>query len=265
MIGKPITVLVPPERQNEELEIMERIRRGERVIRYETVHGRKDGTPLDISLAVSPINDESGHVVGASKIARDITERVRTDRRRATQYAVTDLLAGSWTLAQVATQILEAITSSGDWAFAAIWIYDGATGGLRCRHVWHEPAKRVKKFADLSFLITLPESQGLPGRVWNSKKRTWVYNVTSDPNFPRAPYAAEAGLHGGFGFSLLFRGEISSIMELFSHHVVEPDEDFLQMVEAFGSQIGLFIERGRIEKQLQCEKKNTETANAARD
>src|SRR6266567_134340 len=130
IIGKRITVLVPPDRQNEELEIMERIRRGERVIRYETVHGRKDGTPLDISLAVSPINDESGHVIGASKIARDITERVRTDRRRATQYAVTNLLAGSWTLAQVATQILEAITSSGDWAFAAIWIYDGATGGL---------------------------------------------------------------------------------------------------------------------------------------
>jgi len=136
---------------------------------------------------------------------------------------------------------------------------------LRCRYVWHEPSERVKKFADLSFLITLPEGQGLPGRVWNSKKPTWVYDVTSDPNFPRAPYAAEAGLHGGFAFPLLFRGEINSIMELFSHNVVEPDEDFLQMVEAFGSQIGLFIERGRIEEQLQCEKKNTGAANAARD
>src|SRR5947199_7145933 len=82
IIGKPITVLVPPDRHNEELGIIERLRQGERVIRYETVHGRKDGTPLDISLAVSPINDESGHVIGASKIARDIPERVRTDRRR---------------------------------------------------------------------------------------------------------------------------------------------------------------------------------------
>src|SRR6266550_1013101 len=263
--GKPITVLVPPDRQNEELEIMERIRRGERAIRYETVHGQKDGTPLDISLAVSPIKDESGHVIGASEIVRDITERVRTDRRRATQYAVTNLLAGSWTLAEVATQILEVIASSGNWAFAAIWIYDRAAGGLRCRYVWHEPAERVKKFADLSFLITLPESQGLPGRVWNSKKPTWVYDVTRDPNFPRAPYAAAAGLRGGFAFPLLFRGEINSIMELFSHNVVEPDEDFLQMVEAFGSQIGLFIERGRIELALQHEKENAGVANAARD
>jgi len=264
MIGKPITVLVPPDRHNQELEIMERLRRGERIVRYETANRRKDGTSLDISLAVSPIKDESGHVIGASKTARDITERVRTDRRRSTQYVVSNLLAGSWTLAEVATQILEAIASSGDWAFAAIWIYDGASG-LRCRYVWHEPSERVKKFADLSFLITLPEGQGLPGRVWTSKKPTWVYDVTRDLNFPRAPYAAEAGLHGGFAFPLFFRGEINSIMELFSHNVVEPDEDFLQMVEAFGSQIGLFIERGRIELDLQNEKKNAVAANAARD
>ena len=265
IFGKPIAVLVPPDRHNQELEIMERLRRGERIVRYETAHRRKDGTSLDISLAVSPIKDENGHVIGASKIARDITERVRTDRRRSTQYVVSNLLAGSWTLAEVATQILEAIASSGDWAFAAIWIYDGAAGGLRCQYVWHEPSERVKKFADLSFLITLPEGQGLPGRVWTSKKPTWVYDVTRDSNFPRAPYAAEAGLRGGFAFPFFSRGEINSMMELFSHNVVEPDADFLQMVEAFGSQIGLFIERGKIELELQHEKENVGAANAVRD
>src|SRR6266516_2232599 len=265
IIGKPITVLVSPDRHNQELEIMERLRRGERIVRYETAHRRKDGTSLDISLAVSPIKDENGQIIGASKIARDITERVRTDRRRNTQYVVSNLLAGSWTLAEVATQILEAIASSGDWAFAAIWIYDGAASGLRCRYVWHEPSERVKKFADLSFLITLPESQGLPGSVWTSKKPTWVYDVTRDSNFPRAPYAAEAGLHGGFAFPLFFHGEIDGIMELFSNNVVEPDEDLLQMVEALGSQIGLFIERGRIGQELQREKENAGAAKTAKD
>src|SRR6266513_1363112 len=260
IIGKPITVLIPPDRHNQELEIMERLRRGERIVRYETAHRRKDGTSLEISLAVSPIKDENGHVIGASKIARDITERVRTDRRRSTQYVVSNLLAGSWTLAEVATQILEAIASSGDWAFAAIWIYDGAASGLRCRYVWHEPSERVKKFADLSFLITLPEGQGLPGRVWTSKKPTWVYDVTGDPNFPRAPYAAAAGLHGGLAFPLFFHGEIDGIMELFSNNVVEPDEDLLQFVESLGSQIGLFIERGRIVQELQREKENAGAA-----
>src|SRR5436190_11312656 len=265
IIGKPITTLVPSERHDEELGIIERLRRGERIVRYDTIGCRKNGTLLDISLAVSPIKDENGHVIGASRIAREITERVRNDRRRATQYMVVSLLAGSWTLAEAGTQILEAVAASGDWAYAAIWVYDDVAGGLRCRNLWHEVSERVKKFADLSRLITLAKGKGLPGRVWSSKKPTWVYDVTRDPNFPRAPYAAEAGLHGGFAFPLFSRGEINGVMELFSHNVVEPDEDFLQMVEAFGSQIGLFIERGRIELELQHEKENAGAANAARD
>ncbi|PYJ75731.1 MAG: hypothetical protein DME69_14400 [Verrucomicrobia bacterium] len=240
-------------------------RRGKRIVRYDTIGCRKDGTLIDISLAVSPIKDESGHVIGASRIARDITERVRNDRRRATQYLVASLLAGSRTLAEAGAQILEAVASSGDWAFAAIWVYDDPAGGLRCRNVWHEASERVRKFADLSRLITLANGKGLPGRVWDSKKPTWVYDVTRDPNFPRAPYAAEADLHGGFAFPLFSRGEIDGIMELFSHKVVEPDEDLLQMVESLGSQIGLFIERLRIEQELQREKENAEAANTARD
>ena len=265
IIGKPITVLVPPDRHNEELGIIERLRQGERVLRYETVYVRKDGTALNVSLAVWPIKDETGNIIGASKIARDITERIRTERRRTTQYAVTNLLAASWTLAEVATELLEAMASSGDWAFAAIWTYDEAAGGLRCRNVWHEASERVKKFSDLSLVITLPEGQGLPGRVWNSKKPTWVYDVTRDPNFPRAPYAAAADLHGGFAFPLFFQGEIDGIMELFSHNVVEPDDDLLQMVEALGSQIGLFIARGRIVQELQREKENAGAASTVKD
>jgi two-component system CheB/CheR fusion protein len=265
IIGKPITTLVPSERHAEELGIIERLRRGERIVRYDTIGCRKDGTLLDISLAISPIKDESGQVIGASRTARDITERVRNERRRATQYMVASLLAGSGTLAEAGTQILEAVATSGDWAYAAIWVYDEVAGGLRCRNVWHEKSERVKKFADLSRLITLAKGKGLPGRVWESKKPTWVYDVTRDSNFPRAPYAAGADLHGGFAFPLFSRGEIDGIMELFSHKVVEPDEDLLQMVESLGSQIGLFIERLRIEQELQREKENAEAANAARN
>jgi len=135
IIGKPITTLVPSERHDEELGIIARLRRGERIVRYDTIGCRKDGTLIDISLAVSPIKDESGHVIGASRIARDITERVRNDRRRATQYLVASLLAGSWTLAEAGAPILEAVASSGDWAFAAVWVDDDADVGLRCRNV----------------------------------------------------------------------------------------------------------------------------------
>jgi PAS domain S-box-containing protein len=73
IVGKPITLLIPPDRHDEEPGILERIRRGERIEHYETVRRRKDGALLDISLTVSPIRDALGNIVGASKIARDIT------------------------------------------------------------------------------------------------------------------------------------------------------------------------------------------------
>src|SRR5204862_6834931 len=81
MIGKPIMTLVPPDRHDEEPEILERIRRGERFDHYETVRQRKDGRLVDISLTISPLKDAAGKVVGASKIARDITERKQAQAR----------------------------------------------------------------------------------------------------------------------------------------------------------------------------------------
>ena len=77
IIGKPVSVLIPPERENEEPAILDRIRRGERIDHYETVRRRKDGSLVEISLTVSPLRNSKGEIVGASKIARDITERRR--------------------------------------------------------------------------------------------------------------------------------------------------------------------------------------------
>src|SRR5229473_1277022 len=74
MIGRPIRLIVPADRQSEEDEVLARIRRGERVDHFETMRRRKDGTLVPISLTVSPIRDADGVVVGASKIARDVTE-----------------------------------------------------------------------------------------------------------------------------------------------------------------------------------------------
>jgi PAS domain S-box-containing protein len=76
-IGKPVTMLMPMEWQDEEPKILERIRRGERIEHYETVRMRKHGSRIDISLTVSPVKNAEGKIVGASKIARDITEQKR--------------------------------------------------------------------------------------------------------------------------------------------------------------------------------------------
>jgi PAS domain S-box-containing protein len=82
IVGCPITTLAAPDREHEMPAILERIRRGEKVDHYETVRRRKDGSLVDISLTVSPIRDEMGRIVGASKIARDITARKQVEERQ---------------------------------------------------------------------------------------------------------------------------------------------------------------------------------------
>jgi len=79
-LGKPLQMLVPPERVNEESDALARIGRDERVDYFETVRVRKDGKNVDVSVTILPIKDSSGAIVGASKIARDIGERKRTEQ-----------------------------------------------------------------------------------------------------------------------------------------------------------------------------------------
>ncbi|BCH29749.1 histidine kinase [Mesorhizobium sp. L-8-10] len=81
IVGKHIGLLIPSDRQHEEELILSRVRRGERVEHFDTIRVRKDGAKLPISLTVSPIRNAAGAVIGASKIARDITERKESERR----------------------------------------------------------------------------------------------------------------------------------------------------------------------------------------
>jgi PAS domain S-box-containing protein len=79
-IGNPVTMLIPPEHHDEEPAILQRIRNAEQIDHYETIRRRKDGELIAVSLSVSPIKDHTGKVVGASKIARDITEQKKSER-----------------------------------------------------------------------------------------------------------------------------------------------------------------------------------------
>jgi PAS domain S-box-containing protein len=80
-VGRPITMLIPRDRLDEEPGILARIRRGERVDHFETIRRRKDGSLVDISLTISPVRDAQGKIIGASKIARDITERKEAEAK----------------------------------------------------------------------------------------------------------------------------------------------------------------------------------------
>lgn len=92
VIGRPILVLIPAHLHHEEDAILSRLRNGERIDHFETVRLRKDGALINISLTVSPVRDATGRIIGASKVARDITERKRAEQAIAdaqTRLAVT--------------------------------------------------------------------------------------------------------------------------------------------------------------------------------
>src|SRR3954468_16510856 len=124
IVGKTILTLIPIDRHHEEPHIIERIKNGQRIDHYETVRQRKDGQLFDISVTVSPLKDREGNIVGASKIARDITFRIQTERRRTAQYSVANLLAGSVTLAEAGPLVIERIAGIGEWVAGSIWLRD---------------------------------------------------------------------------------------------------------------------------------------------
>ncbi len=117
VIGKPVTMLFPPDRIDEEAGILARLRRGERIDHYETVRVRKDGSPIDVSLSVSPLRDRNGAVVGASKIARDISGRKRIEA----------VLSEESRVLQVLSQTGSAIASQLDMEALLQTVTDAAT------------------------------------------------------------------------------------------------------------------------------------------
>jgi len=267
-IGKELADLIIPPRMREQHRrgLAHYLKTGEGPVigkRIEIAGVRKDGSEILVELTITALKID--HEPLFTAYLRDITERVRNDRRRLAQYTVASLLAGSWTLEEASSAILQTIASIGDWALSGLWIYDETIGRLRCRAFWQAGSENLKKFGQFSQTVQFRMGEGLPGRVWESNEPAWIHDVTVDKNFPRSAAAKETGLRGGFAFPLFAGRAVNGVIELFSHDFAEPDNDLLQLVAALGSQIGLFIERRRMEKELERAKENAEAASTAKD
>jgi PAS domain S-box-containing protein len=137
-VGKSIRIIIPADRQAEEDEVLRRIRNGETVDHFETIRQRKDGSLIPIALTVSPIRDADGRVIGASKIARDISERVRTEaamaeivtrqadlhRRLIALVAASSSLLGSLDMEDVLTAVIKLAGEVVSADAYAVWRFD---------------------------------------------------------------------------------------------------------------------------------------------
>ena len=248
IIGRPITLIIPPELHKDEDVILQRIRRGEKIDHFETVRLTKSGKRLDVSLTVSPIRDEQGKVIGAAKIARDITDRKKTERYLAAQYAVTNILAESTSVSEAAQRVLQTLCDGLGWDTGALWQVNQQRELLTCLQTCRNSL--FPGFSKLSSESTFEKGTGLPGRVWQTREPVWVRELRRDDNLPRAAVAAKEGLQSAFGFPVELRGGIDGVIEFFSREIREPDDKLTAMMAAVGSQLGQFMERKRTEEAL---------------
>jgi PAS domain S-box-containing protein len=134
-IGRHIAMLAPPDRADDTAYILGRIRRGEAISHYETRRRRKDGTVLDVSLTVSPVRDAAGAIVGASKIARDVTERNRAEQRQRLLAEAGRILGSSLDYEATLADVCRAVVPGfADWCALDLLTDDGRPRRIHVAH-----------------------------------------------------------------------------------------------------------------------------------
>jgi two-component system, sensor histidine kinase and response regulator len=171
------------------------------------------------------------------------------ERQLTAEYVAARALLDATTIDDAAPKILEAICDTLGWEHGALWTIDREADALRCARIWNSPLVQFPEFDRVSRSITFERGTGLPGRVWASAEPVWIPDVVHDSNFPRASIAAREGLHAAFGFPVLLRGEVLSVMEFFSREIRAPDASLLSMLTTVGNQIGMFIDRARAQEE----------------
>lgn len=259
-IGSPITLIIPPESRSEEMMILERLRRGERIDHFETVRVAKDGRRIDISLTISPIRDGAGRIIGASKVARDISLRKETDRKL---LAVKDELASQLAdlgrlhemslrlsttleLQPILDETLHTAIAIGGADKGLLSIYDRDEEHLVSNASWGFTEEGLEK------LEQLPPDSRVAGVCFRQRRRVVVEDVETDPLFEPCREAAQAA-----GFRAVHctpiatrQGEMIGVLCTHFHRPHRPAERELRLSDLCARQAADFIENARLYARL---------------
>lgn len=166
-------------------------------------------------------------------------------------FSLTHILAESATLREAAPKILQTICKGFDWELGELWCVDFDSDLLRLEDIWHVASLEASEFVELSRKTTFAPGIGLPGRAWvNGQPAIWINDVLTDSNFPRAPVAAKAGLHGAVAFPLTERGKIVGVIVFFSKRIKPQDKNTYHTIADIGIRIGSFMSQKKAEELL---------------
>jgi PAS domain S-box-containing protein len=229
----------------------------ERLTRNEELHGCKaslrckDGSIRHVRIH-SNVFMQDGKLQHTRCFTVDITDQARSERRIASQHAITRLLAEANSFAEVADSILQVICGASECNLGAVWQVDEQTQHLQCVKIWRSPQSDFSEFEKLTSSIRFEKGEGLPGRIWATEQPAWIPNVAADDNLPRRSLAIADGIHSAFGFPICTKEGVLGVIEFYARQIRMPDGEFMNMMAAIGSQIGQFIERKQAD-QLRLE------------
>jgi PAS domain S-box-containing protein len=260
-IGKTVAeLLIPGDRQDEEPNILDRLRHGERVDHFETVRRRKDGALLDVSLTISPLRDPNGRIIGASKIARDISGRKRAERaiQELNAQLVTDLAAMT-RLQQISTRMMEAKNFPrllDEILAVGIEITGADMGNIQLLEdgVLKIAAQRGFGPAFLEFFNSTTAGAAACGTAMERGERVIVEDVASSPIFGGTP--ALAVMLGGGALSvqstplITRRGEVLGVLSTHYRTRHRPADRDFRLLDILARQTADLIERKRAETAL---------------
>ena len=208
-----------------------------------------DGRQAWLETNKIPLRDAAGEVMGILVTIEDITERKQTEQRLNLQYAASQVLATSHSLAEAIPMLLQALCETLEWELGEFWQIDPQTAQLRCVQNWHSEQLDVRELESATRSLAFGIGEGLPGRTWQSAQPIWMTEIANEPRFHRRSIAAEMGLYSALGFPILSDRTLG-VITLFSRHIHPVDSSLLQVLTAIGNQLGGFIERKQMEVSL---------------
>ncbi|MBI5032319.1 MAG: PAS domain S-box protein [Chloroflexi bacterium] len=252
IIGKPINIHLPPDRPHEVKQILERIKRGERVEHFETVRIKKNGDPVDVSLTVSPVFDQETRIVGASSIEHDITERKEFEaklqrqlRRMMALREIDRAITASFDVHVTLNVFLDQITTELNVDAAAVLLIN--------------PYSRMLEYAvsrgfrrDTILRSQLRIGEGYAGRVALERK---MINVPDLPNTPDIPGQlrsfVDEGFKSYFGAPLIAKGQCKGVLEVFNRESITPKAEWLDFLQMLAGQAAIAIDSASLFNELQ--------------
>jgi PAS domain S-box-containing protein len=241
IVGQPISILIPPDRQNEGPEILERIRRGERIEHFETFRVRKDGALVPISLTVSPLYDGQGNIVGASKISRDVSQRHRADLHQQALYELVARVNRAAAMPEIYDAALDAMGRCIDADRAAILLNDA---GISMKFV------ASRRLSDTYRATAEGHSPWLPSET--NPQPVWIDNIAS-ASLPAALKSAieTEGIRALAFVPLTYEKRLLGKFMIYFDAVHPFSASELRPVETIARQVAFAIERQRDAEALE--------------